>query len=905
MDDFPDNQGEYGDGLRRVVELIGDDLLVRDAWGEYYDEDDFEARDLLLLEAEMLIDRLDEADDEIERLSATRELERIKRFGVALNKLQAAALFMEEHPGESLLYSEQIPFFRSICDFLEADIAARNGGHAVIPTGVGKTVIFNEVIRRSGLKTLVVADTNEQVMQNHGSLLEHANGQKLDAGIVDKDHKKIGHDATYTTYNSLLAEMRKPPGQRLINPEEYDMIIFDEAHLVLGENRRTVLRHFDQAIKMAFTATDRYTDDKQVSVLMPHEIVRMTLEEAEDKKLVAPHHNIIVETNIDMRNVPVASRGDYAEDILFESINTDERNLVAVETYMQLHYGKKTIDFCGGVQHAKDLAKMYNDHGIPAAAVWGDMPDEERRKILTAFREGKLLHLTNANLVTTGFDMKTVECAYMLRPSMSELLVSQIGGRSNRLCSDILGKVSYVVQFIDDIYSQPPVLFAEPGVAASAQHGWEGFVFPDIDVGDLQYKVIHDPIEVEFLAMQHFENRRRRSMPPPQGWASYSDLKALSGRPMTHIKKAFDEFKKKQQEHREEYLQADVEPSEGLILDIDMHSGRFMNPETDAASKKYFSPELVHRIAEHLEQYRVRPSVEWRRRSEIGEIYGRSSSWVDHYLLRGVNDEPEMLIYRDKMVDTPTSTGKVDHFHYELVKAGEERNKTGIEPRDMVVPPDHMKSEAELMDYFDQKFGEGIFELAMSRSYERRLGWGNSAGSVVYEVDGEMVHYYSEKAQDRLIRTIIPTNDLMPLNNLLNQLELSAIGVTSAKVQKEAESLLAKDAKLSWKLGLYYNRTTGGMEYFGRGEIHAHIYERLIRKHKADKSHDDVVKALEASPVLSRDYVTESSSEPDADANSEVQKAPKASKSKFDPNDRQETLARAKRAMQQFRQMRQ
>ena len=946
MEGISGDGDQSGDSLSRAVDRIGGDLLIRDEWSDYYAAEEFTARDQFLWEAEMLVSRLEEAEaagDDEACMEILVELDRIKRFASALNGMRAYTLAAENDPNHALLYPEQIPVMRAICDHFERDSFDKRGGFAVLPTGFGKTVTFNEAIyathfgasfadalQESGLRTLVVAETNPQVQQNHDKSHEHAKGRSLDIGIIDGRNKKVGEGVTHTTYASLLLEMRKPPEERIIKPEDYDMVIYDEAHLVLGENRRKTIKYFDHAMKLAFTATDRYHDDKQLSILFPDEITRMTIHEAQEKKLIAPHRNIVVKTKADMRHVPVASTGDFAKEVLYRSINTPERNAVAVETYLALHHGMKTIDFCGGIQHAKDLAKMYNEHGIPAAAVWGDMPEKEYERIMDAFAEGSLLHITNADLITTGFDMKSVECVYMLQPSSSELLVVQEAGRSGRTWSDKPTKVSYVVQFIDENYRIAPVLYAEEGLAGSAQHGWDGFVFPELaDTSHLDFEIITDPLEVDLMAIEHRMAREARSKYPPEDWVSMDDIALLAGRPMSHINNALAKFRKVQNDLRNELWEMGIEPEAGTWLDIEEHSGRFINPVTDSGRKKYLSPELINRMAEHLRQFRVKDSVMWRRRAEVQVIFDRSSTWINDHLLYRARNREDTAHWQAKLVERPESIKEFEYFHYELYKLGAEESAkvrgsivTNIE--DLIVPPKRMKRESTIKARFEKKFGEGAYELALSRSRQTPLGWGNNAGSIAYEVRGKIVQYYTAGAERKLERVLKydprMNVDLTPVVDIIDETDIASLGVTPEQIESEVADLLAKDPSLgAWDIKQFFDEELGRFVYYGKQKIHVHIYEELVRALSVNKSAEAILEILEASPIMVRkdtekpDEVPEEMEDeiedlvPDepVDVRAETRKPEPGTPASNDTNSLAQKLARTEEMFKRLRQNRQ
>lgn len=73
------------------------------------------------------------------------------------------------------------------------------------------------------------------------------------------------------------------------------------------------------------------------------------------------------------------------------------------------------------------------EHGISAETVTGDTPAPERDGILNAFKAGRLRCVTNANVLTTGFDAPGTDLIALLRPTKSVGLYVQMVGRGTRL----------------------------------------------------------------------------------------------------------------------------------------------------------------------------------------------------------------------------------------------------------------------------------------------------------------------------------------------------------------------------------------------------------------------------------------------------------------------------------------
>ena len=80
--------------------------------------------------------------------------------------------------------------------------------------------------------------------------------------------------------------------------------------------------------------------------------------------------------------------------------------------------------------HVRDAIRT---HGINAETVTGETPSGERASILTNFKAGRLRCITNANVLTTGFDAPGTDLVALLRPTASVGLYVQMVGRGTRL----------------------------------------------------------------------------------------------------------------------------------------------------------------------------------------------------------------------------------------------------------------------------------------------------------------------------------------------------------------------------------------------------------------------------------------------------------------------------------------
>lgn len=126
--------------------------------------------------------------------------------------------------------------------------------------------------------------------------------------------------------------------------------------------------------------------------------------------------------------------GEYIEAELQAKVDTTDKNALVVAEIIKLGAERKSwLIFCAGVAHAHHIKEALTEQGIVAECVTGDTPPAQRDRILREFKAGRIQALTNANVLTTGFDAPMIDLIAMLRPTMSPGLYVQMAGRGLRI----------------------------------------------------------------------------------------------------------------------------------------------------------------------------------------------------------------------------------------------------------------------------------------------------------------------------------------------------------------------------------------------------------------------------------------------------------------------------------------
>ena len=205
---------------------------------------------------------------------------------------------------------------------------------------------------------------------------------------------------------------------------------------------------------------------------------------------LAPLRSKLTETKLSTEGVHKRG-GEYIESELQAAVNTDANNHGVVDEIIQRGSDRKSwLVFCAGVDHAQSVASVLCEKGIIAECVTGGTPKGERERIIAAFKAGKVRALTNANVLTTGFDHPDTDLISMLRPTMSPGLYVQMAGRGMRLKSH--AKDCLVLDFAGNVSTHGPITEVRP----PTKTGGEGDGDPPVKACEVCGELVNISVKV-------------------------------------------------------------------------------------------------------------------------------------------------------------------------------------------------------------------------------------------------------------------------------------------------------------------------------------------------------------------------------------------------------------------------
>lgn len=291
----------------------------------------------------------------------------------------------------------------------------------VLPTGCGKTVVFNTVAHEQPDNVLILAHRDELIEQARDKYFRMF-------GFLPGKIKASETNIQRVTVGSVQTMARRD------YTGLFQCVIVDEAHHSISDSYQAVLGQFPQAHVLGVTATPDRGDKKSLARYYDGIAYEYSLKKAIADGYLCDLSARTVPLEIDMNNVKVTC-GDFQVDSVAETL---EPYLPKIAEAIQLYASaRKTVVFCPLISIAQELADM-----IPGAReVNGLSPD--RKEVLEWFdKAGPGSVLCNAMLLTEGWDCPSVDCVVVLRPTKIRSLYAQMVGRGTRLA---LGKKNLLI----------------------------------------------------------------------------------------------------------------------------------------------------------------------------------------------------------------------------------------------------------------------------------------------------------------------------------------------------------------------------------------------------------------------------------------------------------------------------
>ncbi len=337
----------------------------------------------------------------------------------------------------------------------------------VLPTGAGKSHVVAALCKDAvqnwpETRILMLTHVKELIEQNAEKMLQHWPNAPMGIYSASIGKRQLGEPITFAGIQSVRNKAN------LLG--HVDLIIIDECHLVSHKDEGGYRGLIDQLTQInphlrviGLTATPYRLGHGLITdkpAIFDGLIEPVTIPGLIEQDYLATLRSKVTTAKLSVDGVHKRG-GEYIESELQAAVNTDPLNAAVVQEVIKLAGVRKSwLFFCAGIDHARNVAVMLNALGVPADVVTGDTPKKERAQIIADFKAGRLKALTNANVLTTGFDYPDIDLIAMLRPTLSPGLYVQMAGRGLRLKSHT--DHCLVLDFAGVVARHGPIVAVEP-----------------------------------------------------------------------------------------------------------------------------------------------------------------------------------------------------------------------------------------------------------------------------------------------------------------------------------------------------------------------------------------------------------------------------------------------------------
>ncbi|MDE3267329.1 MAG: DEAD/DEAH box helicase family protein [Chloroflexota bacterium] len=304
-----------------------------------------------------------------------------------------------------------------------------------LPTGGGKTRIAGQLLSQflsGGRKAVWLTHRRELAAQTEGMLKE-------DHVTATKDMNWTPGTMAPALPNSVVILMAQTVSRRTARSDVWgkydksDLMIIDEAHHATAEGWTRAIRQWPGAV-LGMTATPwRLSRREGFDHLFAELVCGPQVVELQSggwlcgvRVMSPPEGDLVLGGSVD-------ATGDFSEPGIEEANRDRDIWTGGALRFWQRHgEDRQTVVYAVSVRHAKNLADVFNNAGIPAGALVADTPEYERAGTISRFQSGSLRALINVAVATEGFDLPDAACVLLTRPTMSLALYLQMVGRGLR-----------------------------------------------------------------------------------------------------------------------------------------------------------------------------------------------------------------------------------------------------------------------------------------------------------------------------------------------------------------------------------------------------------------------------------------------------------------------------------------
>ncbi len=329
---------------------------------------------------------------------------------------------------------------------LEAWAKARGRGVVVLPTGAGKTVVALMTIQAAAVSTLVVVPTIDLLHQWHDTICSRFGLKPDEAGMIGGGFRSR-RPITVITYDSAAMPRR--------DLSEIGLLVFDEAHHLPSPSYRAIAERCSAPLRLGLSATLERSDGRHDDLT---DLIGPTVYERQPEALARDKH--IADYKAKRLYVDLTEREQILYDQLtaqyswylaanrrklmmsganlFEALIRTAGHDPAARAALQAHREARMLAM-NASRKAETVQQLLQEHAADKVIVfseWNSVVNDlsrrlalpaityrtsadERRDILTRFRQQRYSKLITGRVLNEGVDVPDANVAIVVSGSSS------------------------------------------------------------------------------------------------------------------------------------------------------------------------------------------------------------------------------------------------------------------------------------------------------------------------------------------------------------------------------------------------------------------------------------------------------------------------------------------------------
>jgi superfamily II DNA or RNA helicase len=382
------------------------------------------------------------------------------------------------------------PQFLALYSWKRSFERGERAGAVILPTGMGKTFVatqaanqFKEYLDSRGrpFRLLFVAHQRLIVDQAVKSFINFTDTAIEDVGLLYQTEdtsekyylrkllksKTLAQHAQSPAVFASVQNLKDINKLLLLNPDTFDLVIFDEFHHYKARTFLPVVTHFlppeiqppefrqerkkaglpnserGAIYTLGLTATPFRGDQLDVmEVLENNYLYKMQLNRGIWEGYLAWPDYYIFDDKTDYSSLYIEAKSGkqikLGKKQIQQLIINPPREKIILDKFKKTISNKKTVGFCMNIAHANRMAEVFNKAGIPSAAIHArskryPITPQQRSNIIKDFKAGKIQVLFVKSLFDEGVDIPSIEAILVLRRTNSPVKQIQQLGRGLRL----------------------------------------------------------------------------------------------------------------------------------------------------------------------------------------------------------------------------------------------------------------------------------------------------------------------------------------------------------------------------------------------------------------------------------------------------------------------------------------